>query len=193
MNKIPALLSVYDALRMSPELRHSLIQALSYPDQYMPEVHQVETEESQIDEFAQCLACISFSEEDAIPEDRLHNRPLYMKGSVGDICITRIFIDCGSAVNLLPLRVLTQLGYSISQLSPSHLKIQGFNQSGQRSLGVIHLKVELGEFVTIVRFHVIDSRTSYNMLLGRPWLHENAVIPSSLYQCLNLSIARMGS
>ncbi|XP_057790567.1 LOW QUALITY PROTEIN: uncharacterized protein LOC131007657 [Salvia miltiorrhiza] len=31
--------------------------------------------------------------------------------------------------------------------------------------------------------HVIDARTSYNMLLGRPWLHENGVIPSTLHQC----------
>ncbi|XP_059289059.1 uncharacterized protein LOC132042550 [Lycium ferocissimum] len=32
--------------------------------------------------------------------------------------------------------------------------------------------------------HVIDTKTSYNMLLGRPWIHENKVVPSSYYQCL---------
>ncbi|KAK4383767.1 hypothetical protein Sango_2745100 [Sesamum angolense] len=28
-----------------------------------------------------------------------------------------------------------------------------------------------------------DAKTSYNMLLGRPWLHENAVVPSTLHKC----------
>ncbi|GAA0143301.1 hypothetical protein LIER_04019 [Lithospermum erythrorhizon] len=32
-------------------------------------------------------------------------------------------------------------------------------------------------------FHVIDSKTTYNMLLGRPWIHANNVVPSTLHQC----------
>ena len=32
-------------------------------------------------------------------------------------------------------------------------------------------------------FHVIDSKTSYNVLLERPWLHENGVILLTLHQC----------
>ncbi|KAL0446207.1 UNVERIFIED_CONTAM: hypothetical protein Slati_1748600 [Sesamum latifolium] len=37
--------------------------------------------------------------------------------------------------------------------------------------------------VSIALFHVIDAKTSYNMLLGRPWLHENIVVPSTWHQC----------
>jgi hypothetical protein len=32
-------------------------------------------------------------------------------------------------------------------------------------------------------FHVIDAKTTYNMLLGRPWIHENGIISSTLHQC----------
>ncbi|KAH0651622.1 hypothetical protein KY290_032532 [Solanum tuberosum] len=32
--------------------------------------------------------------------------------------------------------------------------------------------------------HVIDAKTSYNILLGRPWVHENRIVSSSYYQCL---------
>ncbi|KAA0032132.1 retrotransposon gag protein [Cucumis melo var. makuwa] len=32
-------------------------------------------------------------------------------------------------------------------------------------------------------FHVIDSRTTYKLLLGRPWIHENGVVTSKLHQC----------
>ena len=32
-------------------------------------------------------------------------------------------------------------------------------------------------------FHVIDAKTTYNMLLGRPWIHQNCVVYSTLHQC----------
>jgi len=31
---------------------------------------------------------------------------------------------------------------------------------------------------------VIDSKTSYKLLLGHPWLHEHGIVASNLYQCL---------
>jgi len=38
--------------------------------------------------------------------------------------------------------------------------------------------------MTYVNFYVIDVATSYNALIGRPWLHENGVVPSKLHQCI---------
>ena len=32
-------------------------------------------------------------------------------------------------------------------------------------------------------FHVIDLRTTYKLLLGRPWIHGNGVVTSTLHQC----------
>ena len=61
--------------------------------------------------------------------------------------------------------------------------IQGFNQGGQRAIGMIRLELATGELSSNTLFHVIDAKTSYNVLLGRPWLHENGVIPSTLHQC----------
>ena len=31
--------------------------------------------------------------------------------------------------------------------------------------------------------HVIDSNTSYNILLGRSWIHENKVVSSTYHHC----------
>ncbi|KAL0457876.1 UNVERIFIED_CONTAM: hypothetical protein Slati_0414800 [Sesamum latifolium] len=61
--------------------------------------------------------------------------------------------------------------------------IQGFNQGGQRVVGIIRLQLTMEDMVLTVLFHVIDANTSYNMLLSRPWLHENAVVLSTWYQC----------
>jgi len=32
--------------------------------------------------------------------------------------------------------------------------------------------------------YVIDADTSYNFLLGRPWIHRNSIIPSTLHQVM---------
>ncbi|KAM2195646.1 hypothetical protein ACFX1R_029624 [Malus domestica] len=42
----------------------------------------------------------------------------------------------------------------------------------------------IGEFKSSMLFHMIDARTSYNLLLGKPWNHENGVVSSTLHQCL---------
>ncbi|KAK4409607.1 Transposon Tf2-12 polyprotein [Sesamum angolense] len=45
------------------------------------------------------------------------------------------------------------------------------------------MQLTMEDMVLSALFHVIDAKTSYNMLLGRPWLHENAVVPSTWHQC----------
>ncbi|KAM1528731.1 hypothetical protein ACFX1Z_018035 [Malus domestica] len=42
----------------------------------------------------------------------------------------------------------------------------------------------IGELKSSTIFHVIDARTSYGLLLGRPWIHANGVVLSTLHQCL---------
>jgi hypothetical protein len=54
---------------------------------------------------------------------------------------------------------------------------------GQKALGSIEQKMEFDELNTTSLFHVIDVDTSYNALLGRPWMHVNRVLPSTLHQC----------
>ena len=97
--------------------------------------------------------------------------------------VNRIFIDGGSAVNILPLKILKELGISLDELLPSKLMIQGFNQGGQRAIGKIRLHMLIGEMESSVLFHVIDAKTTYKVLIGRPWLHEYGVVPSTYHQC----------
>jgi hypothetical protein len=188
LKKIPAMLSVYDALCLSSELRNAFISALSFPEDYKVEVSQAEikdkAEVSQAEVKLPQTQSISFSDEDLLLGNKTHNRPLLMFGEIDDLAINRIMIDGGSAINLLPLRTLKKIGYSKGDLCRSNVVIHGFNQSGQEALGTIFLILKLKNFTTYVKFHIIDAATSYNALIGRPWLHENGVIPSTLHQCI---------
>ncbi|KAH0650357.1 hypothetical protein KY284_030269 [Solanum tuberosum] len=107
-----------------------------------------------------------------------------MAGHVLEKKINRILIDEGSGVNILPIHTLKELGITTGELSESHLLIQGFNQGGQRSIGSIKLEIHMEDLRSSAWMHVIDATTLYNILLGRPWVHENRIVSSSYYQCL---------
>ncbi|KAI3453522.1 hypothetical protein Pfo_010185 [Paulownia fortunei] len=130
-----------------------------------------------------CVLAVTFTDENLLLGSKTHNRLLFVTGYTREQKMNRILIDGGFAVNILPLRMLKELGISIDELANSHLMIQGFNQGGQRAIGTIRLKLLMDDMASTVLFHVIDAKTSYNMLLGRPWLHENGVIPSTWHQC----------
>nr|CAD1823289.1 unnamed protein product [Ananas comosus var. bracteatus] len=180
LKRIPALLRVFDALMMAKELREALVEALLNPEPYetvMAEIHLV----NQVDEE---MNQITFSEEDFMTPNHKHNRPLYVQGHVKGVALKRILVDPGSAVNILPLQTLRVLGHSVEDLEPENVVISGFNKSDEHTLGSIQLILSLQELKTLVRFYVIDADTSYTMLLGRPWIHEFQIVPSTLHQCL---------
>ena len=95
-----------------------------------------------------------------------------------------MLVDGGSAINIMPKTAMIIIGIKVDELSPSRLLIQGFNQGGQKAMGMIRVEMTIGELKSSTIFHVIDARTSYSMLLGRPWIHGNGVVSSTLHQCL---------
>ncbi|PIN26509.1 hypothetical protein CDL12_00732 [Handroanthus impetiginosus] len=143
--------------------------------------------EKRDQQFASCCATIAFTDEDLLLGSKPHNRPLFVSGFVNEQKVNRILIDGGSAVNIMPRSILRQIGVTVEELSRSHLTIQGFDQGSQRANGMIRLDLTIGELKADTLFHVIDARTSYHLLLGRPWLHENGVVPSTLHQCFKYS------
>ena len=53
---------------------------------------------------------ITFTNNDLLFGETLHNRPLYMVGHVLEKKINRILIDEGSVVNIFPIHTLKELG-----------------------------------------------------------------------------------
>nr|XP_016461210.1 PREDICTED: uncharacterized protein LOC107784579 [Nicotiana tabacum] len=55
---------------------------------------------------------------------------------------------------------------------------------GQRAIGAIKLGLTIGDMQSSAWLYVIVAKNSYNVLLGKPWIHENRVVPSNYHQCL---------
>ncbi|KAL0340429.1 UNVERIFIED_CONTAM: hypothetical protein Sradi_4559700 [Sesamum radiatum] len=129
-----------------------------------------------------CMSTITFTDEDLLLGSKPHNRPLFVAGYVREQKVNRILIDGGSAVNILPLRILKELEIPIDELSNSRLMIQGFNQGGQRAVGIIRMQLTMEDMVS----SIIPCHRRQDFLQHasrRPWLHENAVVPSTWHQC----------
>ncbi|KAH0665904.1 hypothetical protein KY285_027110 [Solanum tuberosum] len=110
---------------------------------------------------------ITFTDNDVLFGETLHNRPLYMVGHVLEKKINRILINERSGVNILPIHTLKELSLTIEELSESRLLIHGFNQEGQRSIGSIKLEIHMEDLRSNTWMHVIDTKTSYNYLEDR--------------------------
>ncbi|KAL0463616.1 UNVERIFIED_CONTAM: hypothetical protein Slati_0249200 [Sesamum latifolium] len=120
-----------------------------------------------------CMSTITFTDEDLLLGSKHHNRPLFVARYAHEQKVYIILIDGGSMVNIIPLRTLKEFGVPMDELLNSCLMVQSFNQGGQRSIGVIRMELLMDDMVSTALLHVIDAKTSYNMLLGYPWLHEN--------------------
>jgi len=65
----------------------------------------------------------------------------------------------------LPKSTIHDLGITIEELSKSQTMIQGFNLEGQHAIDMIRVKLVMGDLSTSPSFHVIDTKTSYKLLL----------------------------
>src|SRR4051812_28131492 len=96
----------------------------------------------------------------------------------------RIQVDPGSALSIMPRRVMEHLSIPAHRLSATDTNIFGFNANSTRPIGKIKLRCQIGDLKTKVTVYVIDADTSYNILLGRPWIHINHIVPSTLHQVM---------
>lgn len=96
LRKIPALLSVFDALMMSQELRNVLVYALQNPEKFQAYFAERNMQEAM---YTSCTASISFTDDDLSVGTTEHNRPLYITGECERQKLNRILIDPGSSIN----------------------------------------------------------------------------------------------
>ncbi|KAM1993553.1 hypothetical protein ACFX16_009873 [Malus domestica] len=184
---LPTYFSIEETLQLAKKMRRALAAVLASPDDHEVQESKNEGLKLRPYECATCCAAedsIHFIDEDLLLRSKPHNRHLFVFGYVREHKVNRMLVDGGSAINIMPKSTMTTIGIKVDELSLSHLLIQGFNQGGQRAMGMIRVEMTIGELKSSMIFHVINARTSYGLLLGRPWIHANGEVPSTLYQCL---------
>ena len=142
---------------------------------------------AQIVNSAMTNAPITFSDEDLPKPHSFHNNALYIVVRVRGMTVPHVLVDGGSSLNICPEMTAKALGIKEEEYIPDPITIYGFDNHGQTAKGKIFLEVFINYSVHSVFFHVVNVPPTYNLLLGRTWIHNANAVPSTLHQCVKWS------
>ena len=127
-------------------------------------------------------ATITFTEADLPKERKDHMQALNITVDTLGKRVPTVLIDNGSALNVCPLRTATSLGLGPTDFVPSGQSVRAYDNTRREVIGMVTLPLIIGPAEFEVEFQVLDVPACFNLLLGRPWIHPNGAIPSSLHQ-----------
>ena len=140
------------------------------------------------DEIEQSSAKLQLSPEQAVFDKPAntsyrHLRPLYIKGFVNGWPMTKMLVDGGAAVNLMPYTTFRKLGKVPENLIKTNMVLKDFGGNASEAKGVLNVELTVGNKTIPTTFFVFDGKGSYSLLLGRDWIHANCCVPSTMHQC----------
>ena len=126
--------------------------------------------------------CIAFCNDDLPPKGSNHVRPLFIDVACLGRRVSSVLLDNGSALNVCPLVTAIALGFSPDDFGPSTQTVRAYDGTQRTDMGTLSTHVMIGPVSYSIVFQVLRIQSSFNLLLGRPWIHEAGAIPYSLHQ-----------
>ena len=102
--------------------------------------------------------------------------------------MAKVLIDNGSSLNVMPKMTLDKLPFDASYIRPSSMVVRAFDGSRRDVRGEIDLPIQIGPYTCQITFQVMDINPAYSCLLGQPWIHSVAVVPSTSHQKLKFVV-----
>ncbi|XP_034674419.1 uncharacterized protein LOC117905643 [Vitis riparia] len=173
-----ARISIWSLLASSSTHRDALVRALG-----QIRVDTATTPEGLIHMLtADRATCIVFSDDDLPPEGSNHVRPLFIDVVCSGRRVPSVLLDNGSALNICPLVTAIALGFSPADFGASTQTVRAYDGTQRTVMGTLSTHVMIGPVSYSIVFQVLRIQSSFNLLLGRPWIHKAGAIPSSLHQ-----------
>jgi hypothetical protein len=98
--------------------------------------------------------------------------------------VNKMLVDTGAAVNIMPYPMLRRLGCSAENLIKTNVALSDFNDQTSEAQGVLNMDLTVGSKTVPTSFFIVNSKSTYTVLLGRDWIHANYCITSTMHQCL---------
>ncbi|XP_074297674.1 uncharacterized protein LOC141628425 [Silene latifolia] len=129
------------------------------------------------------LTAVAFDKED-IHDSQEHHDVLIITLAMANCTVRKVLVDIASSVNLIMLKTIENMGFSEKDLQKKTIPLVGFSGETANSLREIVIPTYTGGFNKQVKYLVIDGPSTYNVILGRPWLHLMKAVPSTYHQCV---------
>ena len=117
-------------------------------------------------------------------DERQHLKALFVKGRVDGQPISKVLIDGGVVVNIMPYVMYRKLGKGDQDLTKTDMMLKDFEGNVSPAKGVVCVELTIGSKTLPTTFFVINGKGAYNLLLGRDWIHANCFVPPTMHQCL---------
>ncbi|XP_059654931.1 uncharacterized protein LOC132301719 [Cornus florida] len=124
---------------------------------------------------------IGFGDGDLSRVQLPHEDPLVISLLVANCMIRRVLIDPGSSANIITKMIFEQLEVPSSSIRPTSSPLMGFDGTKVDPLGVIDLSVTAAKKTLKENFVLTDIHPSYNLIMGRGWIHRMRGVPSTLH------------
>jgi hypothetical protein len=113
-----------------------------------------------------------------------HLKALYLKGYINAQPVNKMLVDTCAAVNIMPYSVLHRLERCTGDLIKTNVTLSDFNGQTLEAQSVLNVDLTVESKTVATSFFVVNSKSTYTILLGRDWIHANCCIPSTMHQCL---------
>ena len=113
-----------------------------------------------------------------------HLRPLYNRAHVNGKPTSRVLINGGAVLNMMPYSSDRNLRKSHKDLKETNMTMLNFTRESTPAIGFLITKLTVGSRTSNIVFFVVDGRPGRTILLGREWIHVNQCMPSTLHQQL---------
>ena len=111
-------------------------------------------------------------------------RTLVISLLIANCRIKRILVDNSSSTNVIFLNAATEMNIDESHIHRHSTVLIGFNGEHKFTLGDITLPVYAAGVNVHIAFVMLDSPLAYNVIIGRPWIHEMRLVPSTFHQVI---------
>lgn len=133
---------------------------------------------------------ISYCDEELPFKGNIHNKGLYVIITCWDRHINCILEDDWSSLNIFPISTLRLLKFDMEKIQQNQVNVRYFDEVQRYSLVEVNLIIQMGPAKLNVEFQVLDINTSYNLLLGRSFIHMVGIAPSTLHRLMNFFLER---
>ena len=136
---------------------------------------------------------ISFKDRATADQAKPRNDILVIEPTIQGIKVARVLIDTGCSANIdqakprndiLVKSTLERMAIGQHAIIEGPSPVVGLSRDATMALGSINLSVRAGSVTKIVEFLVVDRLTSYNAIVGTPWLYSMRAIPLTFHLCL---------
>nr|ABA97489.1 retrotransposon protein, putative, unclassified [Oryza sativa Japonica Group] len=106
------------------------------------------------------VAQFSLGPKDAVfekpDESNRHMKPLYLKGHVDGKPVSRMLVDGGAAMNLMPYSLFKKLGREDDELKKTNMILNGFNGEPTEAKGIFSAELTVGNKTLPTAFFIVD-------------------------------------